>query len=201
MKGLLLLSSGIDSPVAGHLMKPHMDLAAIHFHSYPITDKATIEKSKILCKQLGIKKLFIVPFADLQSEVVKKCKHKYYYVITRRLMYKIAEEVAKKNGYECLITGENLGQVSSQTLDNMTVVDKFIELPIHRPLLTYNKIEIIDIARAIDTFETSKGPEVCCKLGPKSPVTKARLYQVEYEEQNLEITRLINNTIEAMEEA
>jgi len=199
MTGLLLLSAGIDSPVAAHVMQQHMELAAVHFHSYPISDKATIEKSVELCKILGIKKLFIVPFAEVQTEVVKRCKHKYYFVITRRLMFKIAEEIAKKHGYDCLITGENLGQVASQTLDNLTVIDKFLELPVHRPILGNNKVDTIEQAKKIGTFDISKGPEVCCLLGPKNPVTKARLPQVEYEEKNLEITTLISKTIEAME--
>lgn len=199
MKGLLLLSAGIDSPVAAHLMQQHIKLAAIHFHSYPVSDKATIEKSKLLCKELGIKKLFIVPFAEVQAEVVKNCRHKYYFVITRRLMFKIAEEVAKKNGFDCLITGENLGQVASQTLDNMTVIDKYLDIPVHRPLLGYNKVDTIELAKQINTFETSKGPEVCCLLGPKNPVTKARLEQVEFEENKLAITSLINATLGRME--
>lgn len=193
MKGLLLLSAGLDSPVAGYLMqKAGVTLEAIHFHSYPVSDLKTLEKSKKICKILGIKKIYVVAFAELQSEVVRKCGHRYYYIITRRLMYKIAELCGK---HSCLITGENLGQVASQTLENMTIISNYIKKPIHRPLLTFDKNQIIEIAKKIDTYEISKGPEICCMLGPKNPVTKGRLKDVEREEIKLEIQSLIKDCL------
>lgn len=199
MKGLLLLSGGIDSPVAGdRMMKLGMELEAVHFHSYPITDKKSIEKCKVISIKFGIK-MHLVGIADIQNECIKNCKHKYYYIITRRLMYKIAEKIAKDRKCEVLITGDNLGQVASQTLSNLMVVGSAVEIPILRPLLTMDKEEIIDYAKKIDTFEISKGPEICCLLGPKNPATSSKLYIIEKEEENLP-KNLVQNAYRKREE-
>ncbi|NQV09197.1 7-cyano-7-deazaguanine synthase [Candidatus Woesearchaeota archaeon] len=198
-KALALLSGGIDSPVAIDVMKDKLKIDAVHFHFVPLTDEESIEKSKKLAKQLGVKKLYIIPFVKPQTEVVDKCNNRYFFVITRRIMFRAAEKLSKKNRYEFLITGENLGQVSSQTLDNMTVVDKALEIPILRPLLCFDKREIIDRAVEIDTFETSKGPEICCLLGPKHPATRAKLEYVEKEEEKLNIKKLIDDCLKNIE--
>ena len=181
-KGLLLLSGGFDSPVAGWLMKQrNMDISAIHFSSEPFTDKTPEEKCVDLAKKLGIKKLFVAKVGQALSEMTKKCEHKYYYVLQRRLMWRVAEQIATKENIDFLITGENLSQVSSQTLQNMKATDAAVKLPILRPVLCNDKQEIIDLAKKIGTHDLSKGPELCCVLGPKSPITKARIEGVERE--------------------
>src|SRR3972149_2640317 len=140
MKAIALLSGGIDSPVAIHLMqRKGLEIVAVHFSYYPLTDKTTEEKCKTLAKKLGITKLYIIPFAQPQTEVVQHCDHALFYVITKRLMIKMATEIAKKEGAQALITGENLGQVSSQTLHNLSVISAATDLPILRPLLTKDK--------------------------------------------------------------
>jgi len=199
-KALLLLSGGFDSPVAGWLIKKKYDLElyAIHFHSMPLTDEKSIQKSKELAKIIGIKKLFLVPFTDLQKEVVQKCKHKDYYILTRRLMWKIAEQIAKQNDCKYLVTGENLAQVASQTLSNITNIDEAVDLVILRPLLTYDKEETINLAKEIGTYEASKGEEICCLLGPKHPSTKSNLQELKEQEKNID-EKIIHNIIEKIE--
>jgi len=199
MKALALLSGGIDSPVAIEMMKKELDIEAVHFHFSPLTDEESIEKSKKLAKKLGLKKLYVIPFIEPQTKVAEKCNNRYFFVITRRIMFRVAERLAKKNKCRFLITGENLGQVSSQTLDNMTVIDKALKIVVLRPLLCFNKQEIIDKAKEIDTYETSKGPEICCLLGPKHPSTKAKLEYVENEEKNLDVKKLIDDCLEKAE--
>ncbi len=188
MKALLLLSGGFDSPVAGKLMQDKgLTLTALHYSFEPLTDNTSVEKSKNLAKHLGIKKLIVIKLGNLLTEISKKCKHKNYFVIQKRLFLKIAEKVAKEQDCEFLITGDNLGQVSSQTLSNLTNITKAVEMKILRPLLAYDKVEITKLAEQFKTYETSKGPEMCDILGPKHPVTKSLLSDIEWDEKNLEI--------------
>ena len=119
---IALLSGGIDSPVAIHLMKNRLDIIAVHFHQEPLTDKKEVQKVKQLVKLLELKKVYLIPFADVLKELVEKCKHKNYYILGKILMFKTAELVAEKEGAKYLITGENLAQVSSQTLSNLATI-------------------------------------------------------------------------------
>lgn len=199
-KALLLLSGGIDSPIAGYLIKQrNIEVDAIHFSSEPFTDKTPENKSIDLAKKINLKKVFVAKIGNELSQLTKKCEHKYYYVLQRRLMWRIAEIVANKEGYEFLITGENLSQVSSQTLENMKVTDKAVNITILRPILCNDKQETIDLAKKIGTYDLSKGPEFCCVLGPQNPATKARLHDIEREEENLDIKEMINNALETLE--
>src|SRR3989338_5523516 len=172
-KGVALLSGGIDSPVAIDLLKDRLEITAIHFHQLPLTDKKEIEKVKELTKILKIKTLYLVPATPILKALVEKCHHKDYYVLQKIVMLKTAQLLAQKLGAIYLITGENLAQVSSQTLSNLTSITTHVEMTILRPVLTYNKQEIIDHAKKINTFETSKGPEICSLLGPKTPSTRS----------------------------
>ena len=193
MKGLLLLSGGIDSPVAGHLMKKKgVELLAVHFSLEPFTDNSPEIKSIELAKKIGIKKLYVIKQGDAHSEIVEKCEHKYYYILGRRLMWRIAEKIAEKEKCDFLVTGENLGQVGSQTLDNMAVTDNAVKMKILRPILCNDKSETIDIAKQIGTYELSSGPEMCCVLGPRHPATKSTVGIIEEQEKKLDIKRLIN---------
>lgn len=194
MKGLLLISGGIDSPVAGYLMKKEgYEIVPIHFSSSNIVGNEPEEKSIAACKKLGFDKILLVEISNFLKEIAEKCDRKYYFVIMKRVMNKIAEKIAKEKELDFLVTGENLGQVSSQTLQNILVVDKSVKIPIIRPLIAYDKMEIVDIAKEIGTFEISKGPEMCDVLGPKHPSTQAKEEIILQEEKKIKLNNLINN--------
>jgi thiamine biosynthesis protein ThiI len=198
-KGLLLLSGGFDSPVAGHLLhRKGLDLVALHISYEPVTDDASVAKAVRLAAHVGIPTLLVVRAGDAFKEVVKHCVHKLYFVITKRLMMRVASEVARREGCDYLITGESLGQVSSQTLRNLDVIDAAATVPVLRPLVGFDKREIIDRARAIGTYEISVGPELCDILGPKHPATHARLEDVEREEAKVDVARLLAGMIETL---
>lgn len=198
-KAVALLSGGIDSPVAIHLMKNRLEIVAAHFHQIPLTDEKEIDKVKELCKVLGVNKVYLVPFTPVLTELVKKCKHEDYFILQKIAMFKCAELIAEKEGASFLITGENLAQVSSQTLSNMTVITQNLKLEIFRPVLTYDKKEIIKLATKIGTYEISKGPEVCCLLGPKHPSTKSNPEKIKQELEKVELERLMRESLKNAE--
>ena len=193
-KALLLLSGGFDSPVAGHMMqKQGLELSAVHFSSKLVTDAESEEKSRKLAEFLGIKKLFVIDLSKELITISKTCEHRYYFVLMKRLMYRIAEKIAKKERCKFLITGENLAQVSSQTLQNLSVIDKATRFEVLRPLLGFDKEEIIQLAKKIGTYETSCGPEHCDALGPVHPATQAREGDILGEEEKLDTGEIIKN--------
>lgn len=200
MKGLLLISGGLDSPVAGWIMLKQMELYSVHFSGEPFINKETENKAKSLAKMIGIKKFIVVPFGKIQEEIVNKCNHRFYYIITKRLMLMISEKLARKFNCDYLVTGDSLGQVGSQTLSNLTNITRAAKMEVLRPLLSYDKIETIDLARKIGTYELSTGPEMCSLLGPKHPATRSNLEIIEKEESNLDlnvlITEALNKTVE-----
>ena len=195
-RGIALLSGGIDSPVAIHLMQDRLEIIAVHFHQVPLSDEKEIEKVKELVTLLDIKKLYLIPFADVLKQLVEKCNHKNYFVLGKILMFKTAELVAEKERAKFLITGENLGQVSSQTLSNLTIITKNLSLEVFRPVLTFDKQEIINLAKKIGTFDISCGPEICALLGPKHPATKSDLKEIEKELKKLELEELMEGSLE-----
>lgn len=204
-KGLLLLSGGIDSPVAGFLMaKRGVEISAIHFHSYPFTSERAEEKvknlAKILSSYTGKIKMYSVNILDIQKEINQKCPEDQMTILSRRFMMRIAERVAIDNGIDALITGESLGQVASQTIQSLSVTNASVNMPIFRPLIGLDKTEIIEIAKDIETYETSILPyDDCCTLFlPKHPVTKPRLADIEESEKNLDVEELINKALETM---
>lgn len=198
MKALLLLSGGIDSPVAGLLMKKHFDLEAVHFSLEPFTGPESVEKSIELAKILKLKQLHIIQHGNIQAEIAENANRKYYFVLARRLMLRTAEELAKKLDCKYLITGENLSQVSSQTLSNMATTDKSVNLHVLRPLLTMDKVEITKLAEEFNTFETSKGPETCDVLGPKNPATNIPEHISINEEQKFNSEILIKKGLDGL---
>jgi len=204
-KGLLLLSGGIDSPVAGFLMaKRGVEINTIHFHSYPFTSERAEEKVKTLVKILssytGKIKMYSVNILDIQKQINQNCPEDQITILSRRFMMRIAERVATDNEIDALITGESLGQVASQTMQSLAVTNASVNLPIFRPLIGLDKTEIIEIAKEINTYETSILPyDDCCTLFlPKHPVTKPRLKDIEESEKNLNVEELINKALETM---
>lgn len=154
-------------------MQERLDIIAVHFHQLPLVDEKEIEKVKDLVKALKVRKLYLVPFTPVLKMLVEKCNHRNYYILSKIAMFQAAEVIAEKENAKFLITGENLAQVSSQTLSNLTTITKNIKLEIFRPVLAYDKQDIIKIAEKIKTYEISKGPEICSLLGPKYPNTKS----------------------------
>ncbi|MEK6900640.1 MAG: hypothetical protein AABX05_05940 [Nanoarchaeota archaeon] len=198
-KAIALLSGGFDSPVAIHLMKPYVDIIPINFHQLPLTDEAEIEKVKALSSHLDMKKLYLVPFVQVLKALVENCNHKHYYVLSKIAMFRAAQLIAEKEKADYLITGENLAQVSSQTLSNLTSITKHVPMEIFRPLLTFDKQQIIDIANKIGTYELSKGPEICSLLGPRKPSTKSNPDEISRELEKLDLLSLLKESVEKAE--
>lgn len=202
-KGLLMLSGGIDSPVAGYLaMKRGVNIEAIYFDSPPHTSieaKNKVKKlSEILNEYSGKIKLHVVPFTKIQEEIYKKCPDNYMITIMRRMMYRIAEKYAKKINAKVIINGESIGQVASQTLESMVCINSVTNMPVIRPVATYDKLEIIEIAKKINTYETSILPfEDCCTIFvPKHPVIKPEIEKAIEYENNIEYEELLNECID-----
>ena len=191
-KAVLLLSGGFDSPVAGHLMaRQGYDLVAVHFSLEPITDDGSTVKSRALVGILGLPTLYVVRVGEAFAEVAHACHRRFYFVLTKRLMVRLADAIADREAADTLVTGENLGQVSSQTLMNLRVIDAAARHPVLRPLIGMDKQELRHRAQRIGTYETSVGPEICDLLGPPRPATAARIEQIREEETKLVIAGLV----------
>ena len=205
-KGLVLLSGGIDSPVASFMMAHRgMVLEAVHYHSYPYTSERAWEKVKDLAQILtlytGRLRIHSINLLPIQEQIVQHCPEDETTILVRRFMMRIAERIAKDNGCMMLITGENLGQVASQTAEALVVTDASVSLPVMRPLIGMDKTQIMDIAREIGTFETSIQPyEDCCTVFlPKQPVTKPKLEKILESESRLDCEALIEAAVASEE--
>lgn len=205
-KGLLMLSGGIDSPVAGYLsLKRGVDLECLYFESPPHTSieakNKVIKLASIIDEYSGNIKVNIVPFTKLQETIYKNVPDNYVITIMRRMMYRIAEKVAKKNKCKILINGESIGQVASQTLSSMIVINNVTNMPVIRPVACMDKIEIIEIAKKIKTYETSILPyEDCCTIFlPKHPVINPDLDKCIKYENLFDYEELINECVENIE--
>ncbi len=206
-KGMLLLSGGIDSPVAGYMIaKRGMRLECLHFHSYPYTNMQAREKveelARILAGYTGGLTLHIVSVTHIQEEIHKKCPAEMMITLLRRFMMRIAERLCRKTGAQCIVTGESLGQVASQTIEGMTSSNAVVGLlPVLRPLVGFDKTEIVERAREIGTFETSVLPyEDCCTVFlPKHPLIRPRLDKVEEAESALGVQELVEEALAAEE--
>ncbi len=206
-KGLVLLSGGIDSPVAAFLMaKRGMLLEAVHFHSYPYTSQRAQQKveelAEIIAGYAGRFKMHIVNLLPIQEAIVKNCKEEETTILVRRFMMRIAEKIALQTKCMMLITGENLGQVASQTAEALVVTDASVTLPVMRPLIALDKVDIIEKAKEIETFETSIEPyEDCCTVFlPKHPLTKPKLDRIIKSEEALDVEALIEAALASKEE-
>src|SRR5438046_4091480 len=199
-KGILLLSGGFDSPVAGRLMsRQGLGLVAAHFSLEPITDDAAAVKARTLCGLLEIGSLYVVRVGEAFAEVAHAANRRFYFILTKRLMMRLADAIGDREEAEVLVTGENLGQVSSQTLASLRAIDAIARRPVLRPLIGFDKQEIVDRAKEIGTYEVSKGPEICDLLGPPRPSTHARLDQILGEEAKLKPEHLVAMCLHGVE--
>lgn len=205
-KGMTLLSGGIDSPVATWMMaKRGMMIEAIHFHSFPYTSQRAQEKvedlARIVATYCGNFKMHVVNLLPIQEAIVQNCPEEETTILVRRFMMRIAEQVANDTGCGMLITGENLGQVASQTAEALVVTDASVKLPVMRPLIAMDKVDIMDKAKEIGTYETSIMPyEDCCTVFlPKHPTTKPKLDRILESESKLDCEQLIADAIAAKE--
>ncbi len=206
-KSTILLSGGIDSPVAGYMIaKRGVELEAVHFHSHPYTSDRAKEKVIDLAKEMaaycGKIRLHIVPFTEIQLEIIDKCPENYLTVIMRRIMMRIAEKISIANESAALITGESIGQVASQTMESLVCTDNAVSIPVFRPLIGMDKEEIVAISKKIETYETSILPyEDCCTIFvPKHPKTKPNLAEIiEAEKALANIDEMIDKAIEEEE--
>jgi len=201
-----LLSGGIDSPVAGWMIaKRGVTVNAVHFNSPPYTSERARQKvldlAKILSESLCGIKVYVVPFTDIQMQIHEKCHEDYTTVIMRRYMMRIANEIAKRDHAQGLITGESIGQVASQTMHALSCTDAVVDMPVFRPLIGFDKSEIIEIAKKIDTYETSNLPyEDCCTVfTPRHPATKPKMDIILEGESKLDSEALIAAAVENTE--
>ncbi|MBE5797767.1 MAG: tRNA 4-thiouridine(8) synthase ThiI [Clostridiales bacterium] len=205
-RATLLLSGGIDSPVAGWMIaKRGVHISAVHFHSYPYTSDRAKEKvldlARILSESCCGIRVHVVPFTKIQMEIHEKCPEEYTTLIMRRFMMRIAERVAHIEKAEALITGESIGQVASQTMTALGTTDMVVDMPVFRPLIGFDKREIIDIAEKIGTMETSSLPyEDCCTVfTPRHPATHPKMDKIMEGESKLDMEALIQEAIDGIE--
>ena len=205
-RGLILLSGGIDSPVAAWMMaRRGMLIEAVHFHSYPYTSNRAQEKveklASIVASYSGRIRMHVINLLPIQEQIVQHCPEEETTILVRRFMMRIAQEIARKNRCMMLITGEDLGQVASQTAEAITVTDACVEIPVLRPLIGMDKVDIMDKARDIGTYETSIEPfEDCCTVFlPKHPTTKPKLARIEQSESALDVDALVKAAVESEE--
>jgi len=199
---MLLISGGIDSPVAGHMIaKRGVRISAVHFYSYPYTSERAREKvvdlTHILASYAGEVGLYLVPFTEIQLAIYEKCPKSETTVLMRRLMMQIAEKIALTCGAQALITGESIGQVASQTIESLTVTNDAVTMPVFRPLIGFDKEEIVTRAKAMGSYETSILPfEDCCTVFvPQHPVTRPKLADILLSEARLDFSQMIETAI------
>ena len=205
-KACLLISGGIDSPVAGYMIaKRGVSLCAVHFYSYPYTSERAKEKVVELARMIGRYcggiKLLVVPFTEVQLAIDSNCREELSTVLMRRSMMRIAERAARKNGCSALVTGESVGQVASQTMQALYCTDNAADMPVFRPLIGMDKMEVVAVSRRIGTFETSILPyEDCCTVfTPKHPKTRPSLNEVLEEEKKADFAGLEDTAFRGIE--
>lgn len=205
MKLVSLISSGIDSPVATYLLSRHMeDIILLHADGRPFTDDQEIDNFIKIAKHLktqttGNLKAFLIPHGDSLSAFKQKCKPRYICVLCKRMLVRYAEKIAEKEKAEAIIMGDSLGQVASQTLRNLRVVEDAVDIPIIRPLIGLDKEEIVQIAKKIGTYDLSILPSTSCKAVPCKPATRAQLENVLAEEKKIDVKKLLDQAIKNAE--
>ena len=204
--GLLMLSGGIDSPVAGYLMaKRGMKVNALHFHSYPYTSlkakRKAVDLAEIMSDYTGPMNLFMVNLAEIYKAIATNCDRRETTILSRRFMVRIAEKLSEKYEYKALITGDSLGQVASQTLESLSVVEEATSLPLLRPLIAMDKKDIVDLSKEIGSYEKSIEPfDDCCSIfAPDNPLTKPKLHYIKMSEEKLDIDKLVDEALDTIE--
>ncbi len=202
MKVVALLSGGIDSAVAIYLMmKQGVNTVAINMDNRPFTDEKQTNKAVKLVEQLSKIfnkriKMYVVPFGEtIQPQITKNCNSHLQCVLCRRMMFRISERIAEKENTDAILTGESLGQVASQTLRNIKVEEQAVDLPIIRPLIGLDKVEIIDIAKKIGTYDISIAPGLCCTIAPNKPATHANLSDIQIQEEKMNINSIVKDAV------
>ena len=205
-RAMVLLSGGIDSPVAGYMIaKRGVELECVHFFSYPYTSELAKQKvldlARLMTRYCGRMTVNIVGFTEIQEAIRDNCPEEYFTLIMRRFMMEIAERIGRDHGCQCLVTGENLGQVASQTMEAMGVTSAVVDLPVFCPLIGMDKEEIVTIARRIGTLETSILPyEDCCTVfTPRHPKTRPTLEEIQEAEAALDIDALVQKAVDGIE--
>jgi len=205
-KGLLMLSGGIDSPVAGYLaIKRGVKLECVYYESPPHTSIEAKNKVIELARKLAVYnndvKLHVIKFTDIQTAIYQNCPHEYLITIMRRMMYRIAERISRMNNCKIIVNGESIGQVASQTLNSMNVINEVVKIPVIRPVACFDKLEIIDIAKKIDTYETSILPfEDCCTIFvPEHPVINPTFENAREYEKAIDFEQMIYDAIKGHE--
>jgi len=198
MKLISLISGGIDSPVAAYLMlKQDAEVVAVHMKN---SESENLEKIKLLVKQLEKSsgkniKTYVVPHVGNQSEISKNCNRRFQCILCKRMMYHIAEEIAKKEKADAIVTGESIGQVASQTLQNLMVENSAVKIPVIRPLIGFDKNDTIKIAKEIGTYEISIKDDKRCSFVPDKPATMARIEQILEEEKKIDIKKMLKDAV------
>ncbi|MEG0382758.1 MAG: tRNA uracil 4-sulfurtransferase ThiI [Christensenella sp.] len=205
-RAMVLLSGGIDSPVAAYMIaKRGVEINAVHYHSFPYTSEAAKQKvidlTELVSAYAGTIRLNVVSFTDIQLQIYEKCPHEMLVIIMRRFMMRIAQRLAEKYEAQAIVTGESIGQVASQTMDSIYVTNSVCTMPVFRPLIGMDKSEIVDIATKIGTYETSILPfEDCCTVFvPKHPTTRPRIERIAEAESVLDIDALVDAAVEGAE--
>lgn len=205
-KAMLMLSGGIDSPVAGYLtMKRGVEIECIHYASMPYTSLEALNKVKKLAQLISVYqgkiKLHIIPFTNTQMEIYRVCDESYAITMMRRMMYRLAQRLAEKNNCLAIVNGESIGQVASQTLESMSAISEVVDIPVIRPCATLDKLEIINIAKEINTYETSILPyEDCCTIfTPKNPVIKPKREKCQWYEEKYDFEPFLQEALENVE--
>jgi thiamine biosynthesis protein ThiI len=194
---LLLLSGGLDSPVAGRMLQESgHSVSCVHFSQEPFTDGSPEDKSIDCVDHLGFEGCWVSSAGKVFGELTQHCEHRLYFVLSKRLMLLAADRLAEREGFDALATGENMGQVSSQTLQNLSVIHDVSDRPVLTPLLALDKQEIVDIAREIGTYEVSTGPEMCAVLGPDKPATGAPFEDVLDEEHKIDLDHMARELVD-----
>ena len=199
-KVVLLLSGGFDSTIAGYLLQQQdYEIIPLHLSNIDFAGEESIDKSKQIAEKFGWKKMYIMDIADALQSFVDNCRHSYYFVLMKRFMLQLAGKIVDTEDANFIATGESLGQVSSQTLTNINVIEQAAPYRVLKPLITFDKDEIVSLSREIETFNISAGPEVCDLLGPKHPIINATIENTLKEEAKFDYNEILEASLKTLE--